>query len=504
MSHESQQRKLDTTLSCADFASSVCDESGDEDLGATLLEHLFSEVSLSLFVLDNKARVMWTNVSEERIDSQNHDGQGLVPGARVGESFTAMFRRSAALGDGMAAEALSGIMSVLGGCGETFEMDYPAVNQEALRWYRMRVCPLAGRHEIIVTYKDITDRKRREHELRRYRQMFDNRRGLLGREQKQAHKADERSWHAPWLQDSIFKQATAVFLNSSEAVVITDAELRIANVNKGFTHTTGFSFSEVVGLDIGMLDASCYGQGAHESDLCRAVRANGHWQGELKTRRSNNECFHSWGSIDVVLDAHGMPERYIFVFSDITRIKESQARIHYLAHHDPLTGLANRLLFWARLEQSIAHAARHSRKIALVFVDIDDFKLVNDALGHPMGDALLKVIAKRLSSEVRGEDTVARLGGDEFALIAEGISSRANVHTFIQKLGSGLMEEVKLKDKSFIPSASIGFAIYPDDGLTAEELYRHADQNMYLKKAIKRDQEMNSAVLDHRDNLNRL
>jgi diguanylate cyclase (GGDEF)-like protein/PAS domain S-box-containing protein len=470
------------------------DESGSDNLQIALLEHLFADVSFALFVLDKAARVVWSNVAGGVANKSPHDGYAQVPGAKVGDLFPTVFRCKAAEGDSMAAEVLAGILDVLSGRETVFETELPCANQDALHWYRMRVCPLTGRSEYIVSYTDISDRKHSEHELRRYRQLFDIRRGMPGREAKRGGDTPRRAWKAAGPLDAIRKQPTDVFLNSSEAVVVTDAQLRIANVNKGFIQTTGYTFDEVVGRDIGILDADCSAEGVNEAEIHQAARTCGHWQGELKTRRRDNQCFHSWGAIDVVADEHGRPEYYIFVFSDITRIKESQARIHYLAHHDPLTGLANRLLFWARLEQSIAHAARHGRKFALVFVDIDDFKWVNDNLGHPMGDGLLKVIAQRLSGEVRGEDTVARLGGDEFVLVAEDIGSRSNAEAFTCKLATGLAEEVVLDGKSFLPSVSMGLALYPDDGLTPDKLYRIADQTMYRKKTSRRDREIGYAV----------
>jgi diguanylate cyclase (GGDEF)-like protein/PAS domain S-box-containing protein len=453
------------------------------ELRSVLLDHLLAENAHHLIVLDKEGIIVWTSMREgdTRRSGQQEAKPLLV--AHTGEPFTELFRRTASLGDDIAAEALAGVLDVIEGRKGSFEMDYPCVGRKELCWYRMRVVSLPQRPEIVVSYHDVSDRKRLEHELRRYRKLFSQEKGLHnGQGMKGNNGRRHSSPIGPWFRDSVFKQAAAVFLNSSESVVITDANLQIVNVNEGFINTTGFSYGEVIGGGIGLLGLDCFADEASDMDICRSVRIYGHWQGELKTYRSNKDSFYSWTTVDVVLDEDGNPENYIFVFSDITSIKESQARIHYLAHHDPLTGLANRLLFWALLEQAIAHAERHGTKVALVCIDIDDFKSINDRMGHPVGDQLLKVIAERLTNEVREDDTIARMGGDEFALIAEDISSHADMEVFVNKLKKKLAEEVLLDEISVKPSASMGYALFPDEGQTPENLYKVADKLMYKNK----------------------
>ena len=220
--------------------------------------------------------------------------------------------------------------------------------------------------------------------------------------------------------------------------------------------------------------------------LSESLEAHGHWQGEFHGLRKNGDSYPAWGTIDAVHDEDGRLVNYICLFSDITTIKDSQRKLHFLAHHDPLTGLANRLLFWARLEQSIQHARRHQKRLALLFLDLDQFKRINDTLGHPGGDQLLRETGARIAMHLRGEDTIARLGGDEFAVIAEEIVSREDAGVFSDKLDRIIREPLMIGGVSVVPTASIGIGIYPDDGETPESLYQAADAWMYRAKKSKR------------------
>jgi diguanylate cyclase (GGDEF)-like protein len=203
-------------------------------------------------------------------------------------------------------------------------------------------------------------------------------------------------------------------------------------------------------------------------------------------RRKNGETYAAWETIDLVCDAQGLVSRYIVLFSDITPLNESHSRLHYLAHHDCLTGLSNRLLFWARLEQSVAKAQRHGRCVALLYLDLDRFKQINDRLGHSGGDQLLKLVAERLQGKVRREDTIARLGGDEFALIIEELSESQDAMALATELGSEIRKPMIIEGESVCPSCSFGIAIYPHDGQSPESLYKVADARMYQMKHSKR------------------
>ncbi len=212
------------------------------------------------------------------------------------------------------------------------------------------------------------------------------------------------------------KLAAGVFKDSSEAIMITDRDTRILRVNPAFTRITGYSAKEVIGKTPRLLKS-----GQHDKEFYRALwealLGDGVWQGEVWNRRSDGGVFPVWQTITAVRERSGEIVQYISIFSDITEKKISEQRIFHLAHYDVLTGLPNRASFHDQFEHTLLHAQRHDEQIALLFLDLDHFKLINDASGHPAGDELLKQVATRLQGLIRAEDTVARLGGDEFTVL---------------------------------------------------------------------------------------
>ena len=277
-------------------------------------------------------------------------------------------------------------------------------------------------------------------------------------------------------------QAAAVFDNAQEGILITDAAGHILAVNQAFCEITGYPESEVLGRTPAMFKS-----GRHDQDFYRAMwetlACTSRWQGEVWDRRKNGEIFPKWLSISAIRDAHGTINRYVALFADITHLKKSEARLEHLAHFDPLTDLPNRLLFNSRLEHALEQARRHSRRLAVLFIDLDRFKTVNDSLGHPAGDELLVAVSRRIRARLRNEDTLARLGGDEFVILLELLDERQPAAVVAMDLLRALKAPVRLSGghEVFI-GASIGISLFPDDAGEAMPLIRNADAALYQSK----------------------
>ncbi len=276
-------------------------------------------------------------------------------------------------------------------------------------------------------------------------------------------------------------QAAKVFENTSEGVIISGADQRIIAVNQAFTHITGYSEDEVMGRKPKMLRS-----GRHDDAFYRrmweAIRAKGRWQGEIWNRRKDGEDYPEWLNISVVRDDAGDIINYIGVFADITPIKEARDRLEYTAHHDSLTGLPNRLLFRDRLEQALAISRRTGEGVALLFVDLDRFKVINDTLGHEVGDQLLQEVARRLIGCMREEDTVARMGGDEFVVIQKGVAQPEDAALLSTRVLAEINRPFSLAGHEIVASLSIGISLYPQDGGDASALLKHADAALYRAK----------------------
>jgi len=277
-----------------------------------------------------------------------------------------------------------------------------------------------------------------------------------------------------------------VFEASSESIIIMDGAHRILSVNRSFSRSTGYEYRDVIGAtpDFLQLDK---GVGGIER-LWSAVDARAAWQGEVWVRRRVGAAFPAWLALTAVLDANGAISHYIGISIDITDRKRSEERIQYLAHHDTLTDLPNRALCLERMRMSIQHAERANEKVAVMFIDLDRFKNVNDSLGHHVGDALLRSVAQRLNGAVRAGDTVSRLGGDEFVVVLTGMSDDDEIARLIEDRMLPLLREPHqvLGDLLYV-SCSIGISIWPDDGRDIADLMRHADVAMYEAKASGRD-----------------
>lgn len=282
-------------------------------------------------------------------------------------------------------------------------------------------------------------------------------------------------------KDEKIRLSTTVFENSLEGILITDTNGTIVDVNPAFSEITGYSYNEIVGQN-----TSIFKSGHQDDDFYAAMWQSlidsGQWRGEIWNRRKDGSVFPEWENISSVVDEQGNRTHYVSVFSDITQIKSSQLKLDHLAHHDALTDLPNRLLLNERLNQAIRHAKRVSSKLAIFFLDLDNFKHINDSLGHPTGDNLLKNVTGKLLETLRQDDTVARIGGDEFVLLLEDIDRPESAIQMADKLLAIFQHSFDLQDHQIGITASMGICLYPEDGEDAETLLRNADSAMYLAK----------------------
>jgi diguanylate cyclase (GGDEF)-like protein/PAS domain S-box-containing protein len=275
--------------------------------------------------------------------------------------------------------------------------------------------------------------------------------------------------------------AATILQSTAEGVMITDPAARILSVNRAFTEITGFSEEEVLGKCPNILKSSRHQEDFYQA-LWKSIELEGVWQGEIWNRRKSGDIFPEWLVISTIYNDKHEVTHYVAVFSDISLLKNSQSRLEHLAHFDPLTDLPNRILFQDRLSYALDQADRYSRNVALLLLDLDGFKTVNDSLGHPVGDELLVMVAKRLQACIRVEDTVARLGGDEFGVILSGMADSADSIEVVRKILVAIEQPFDLSGHTATISTSIGIAVYPADGANPTDLVRNADAAMYEAK----------------------
>lgn len=278
------------------------------------------------------------------------------------------------------------------------------------------------------------------------------------------------------------QQSATVFQSTLEGVIITDGDVNILDVNRAFEEITGYTRDEVIGRNPRMLQS-----GRHDTDFYRemwsSLNETGQWRGEVWNRRKNGFVYPEWLNISCIYDGKDeQPVNYVAVFSDITSIKRSEEKLDHLAHHDPLTDLPNRLLFNARLEQSIKQAKRNRSVFAVLFLDLDRFKNINDSLGHKAGDELLQQLAERVSQEIRLSDTFARISGDEFVILLENTGNAQNTAVAVEKIMAVFNRAFPLGGHEIRITASIGISLYPANGKSAATLLRNADAAMYRAK----------------------
>ncbi len=275
--------------------------------------------------------------------------------------------------------------------------------------------------------------------------------------------------------------SSLILQNSGEGLVVTDETNRIVAINPAFSRITGYGFEEVKGQDPRMFKSGRH-DAAYFQAMWHDLLTQGQWQGEIWDRRKNGEIYAKWLTINTVRNEDGSVHRYVALFSDITEKKQSEELIWTQANFDTLTGLPNRNMFRDRLSQAMKKTARSRLPLALLLIDLDKFKDVNDTLGHDVGDTLLQETARRIRDCVRESDTVARLGGDEFAVIVSELGDSGALETVSRKIIDQLAKPYPLGNEVAFVSASIGIALYPNDAADIDTLVKNADQAMYAAK----------------------
>jgi len=280
--------------------------------------------------------------------------------------------------------------------------------------------------------------------------------------------------------------ADAVFRNTQEGIAVTDLDGNIVAVNPAFGEISEYSEAELIGQRMSLLHSGRQDKRFYEG-MWNSILARGNWRGEVWDRRKNGEIFQQWVGISTVRDDAGAPTHYVGVFTDISRMRHAQTHLEHLAHHDALTGLPNRALLYSRLAHTVERARRESVTCAVVLLDLDGFKAVNDTYGHEVGDELLKLVGQRMESRLRDSDTLARLGGDEFVVVLERLSCAADAariaQSFIERLGAPFQ---LVNGKEVRISGCAGISVFPANGNDAGSLIRSADVALYQAKAAGR------------------
>jgi len=277
------------------------------------------------------------------------------------------------------------------------------------------------------------------------------------------------------------EMSSAVFKHTMDGVLITNAENKIIHVNESFVEITGYRPEDVMGKS-----PQIFKSGAHSKhfymQMWDKLTQDGYWQGEITNRRKDGEIYIEWLSVNTIKDKYGNIENFIGIFSDVTHQRKDAQEHAYLATHDPLTGLSNRLLLNDRLEHAINHAERFNKCVAAIFCDLDNFKPINDNYGHSMGDEILKSVAEALKEVLRKEDTICRFGGDEFVILVEELSSFKYLEKILQKIHAISEQTFIIDGIEHSIGMSIGTSIYPNDASSPEMLLKCADEAMYKAK----------------------
>jgi diguanylate cyclase (GGDEF)-like protein/PAS domain S-box-containing protein len=282
------------------------------------------------------------------------------------------------------------------------------------------------------------------------------------------------------------KLAASVFSHAREGIAITDAATLIVDVNQPFSAITGYSREEVLGTQPSIFIRGPHSEAYFEA-LWQGLREQGHWSGEIWSQRKSGEALAELITISAVTDTHGNVQNYVILFVDITPMKTYQKQLENLAHFDALTMLPNRLLLADRLHQAMSQSQRRKQSLAVVFLDLDGFKAVNDQYGHGTGDELLVIVSQRMKVALRDGDTLARIGGDEFVVVLVDLDHAGDTEPVLERLLQAAADPVTLGEAEIHVSASMGIAVYPRDGTHADLLLRRADQSMYLAKQAGRN-----------------
>jgi diguanylate cyclase (GGDEF)-like protein/PAS domain S-box-containing protein len=415
---------------------------------------ILNSMTASVAVVDRDGVILAVNESWRHFGVENAvEGSERVPPSLVGTSYFSV----CASGEGAlahdGAEARRGIEAVLNGRLASFALEYPCHSPTRRRWYLMSVTPLGqdAADGLVIAHTDVTPVKVAEEELRLAAAAFD----------------------------------------AQEPMLVTDPARVILRVNPAFTALTGYTNAEAVGQTPRLLKSGRH-SAAFYREMWDTIHSTGGWRGELWDRRKNGEEFPTWTTISAVKDASGAVTQYIASHVDISERKKAEVKIHELAFFDPLTGLPNRTLLLDRLRQSITESGRSDSYGALLFIDLDNFKYLNDAHGHEVGDLLLKQVGTRLTQHVREGDTVARLGGDDFVVILKGLGGNEReaataTEAVAAKLLAALNDVYHFSDVAHHGTASIGVVLLKGLLTSAESLMKQADLAMYKAKEAGRN-----------------
>ena len=303
--------------------------------------------------------------------------------------------------------------------------------------------------------------------------------------------------------------AASVFANTQEGIVITDVNGMIIDANKAFCQITGYSLEEILGKNPSMFQSGLHNAEFYK-ELWQSIANEHYWQGEVWNRRKNGEVYAEWLTITAVTNEHNEITGYIGTSSDISLLKQREQQIEQLAHYDLLTGIPNRILLIDRMQLAIAQAKRNDNLLAVCYLDLDGFELVNERLGHKVGDQLLIEITNRMKHTLREEDTIARLGGDEFVFLLQDLNCVEDCEYILNRLLKAINKPTLLSGESIVISASIGISIYPEDDNSPEILLRHTSQAMYQTKQEGKNSfhiyniELDKQMYAHRTALNRI
>ncbi|MBN1005170.1 EAL domain-containing protein [Amphritea pacifica] len=292
-------------------------------------------------------------------------------------------------------------------------------------------------------------------------------------------KALEKSQHSLKLADKVIEA-------SMEAIVICDKNAQILRVNPSFTEITGYTSAEVLGKNPNILSSGRHDKSFYKA-MWQSLTEQGFWQGEIWNRRKDGAVYPEWLSITSIRDDHGNISQYASIFTDLTEIKKSEARIKRLAYFDELTRLPNRKLFNDRLQLSIGYAREHQHRIAVAYIDVDFFQQINDLHGHETGDRVLKEIGRRIEHQLDDSDTVARFGGDEFNLILTDVDDTPHISEFLNRLLSTVNQPILIEEKELKVTVSIGVSFFPTDADDAESLLKCANSAVHLAKDFGRN-----------------
>lgn len=354
-------------------------------------------------------------------------------------------------------------------------LTYQLALQQGLFWFELSVAPLHADAQVgqrfIMICRDITDRMRANESLR---------------------------------------QAASVFSHTREGIAITDVEGAILNINQAFTCITGYSREDVIGQKLHMLNSGRQDTGFYQA-MWDDLAHQGHWSGEIWNRRKDGEVIVERLTISAVRDQQGTTQQYVGLFSDITDIKAHQSQLEHIAHFDALTNLPNRVLLAECVQQAMGRAVRHQQQLAVIYLDLDGFKVINDQYGHGVGDHMLITLAHRIKDTLRAGDTMARLGGDEFVAVLIDLEDTSACLPLLKQVLAAAALPVQMGDLSLQVSASLGVTFYPQaHDMDADQLLRQADQAMYQAKVAGKnrycifDAAQDSSIRDHHESLERI